>query len=98
MGREQITREVAFEPTPEEVAKCFASFDSEEQAHFLNLVGSHFKDFDDVGGLMQMEAIVWWDNIITNEGLWFIRELADRLERHESTHPEVKERDDDDNS
>ena len=93
MGKQQITREVAFEPTAEEIAKCFASLDAEEQAHFLNLVGSHFKDFDGVGGLMQMEAIVWWDNTITKEGLWFIRELADRIEHHESTHPEAKEGD-----
>lgn len=75
-----ITREVTITPTVDEIARCFAQLDNEEQAHFFNLVGSHFKDFD---GLMQMENIVWWDNIMTDEGLWFIRELANRISHHE---------------
>lgn len=84
----KITREITVTPTPEELARCFADMDGEQQAHFFNLVGSHFKD--DFNGVMQMEAIVWWDNPITPEGLWFITELADRVEHHESTRPKLK--------
>ncbi len=91
----EIKREIAVPPTVDELARCFADLDAEEQAHFLNLVGSHFKDFDRAGGLMQMEAIVWWDNIITPEGLWFIQELADRVEHHDSTRPVLKDEQDD---
>ena len=89
MSDTPIKREVTVTPTVEELARCFAHLDNEAQAHFFNLVGSHFKDFDD--GYFQMESIVWWDNIITDEGLWFIRELANRVEHHESTHPEYVE-------
>lgn len=85
-----ITREITITPTAEELAVCFASLDAEKQAHFLNLVGTHFKDFKGMGGLMQMESIVWWDNIITSEGLWFISELALRVEHHDSTRPVLK--------
>ncbi len=78
----KIKRTIEVEATADEIAQTFAAMNSEDQAHFFNLVGNYFRNFDAgiLGGLMQMEYMVWWDGILTDDGRWFISELAGRAQ------------------
>lgn len=77
----EVTRTFKIKLTTDELALVFTNLNDEEQARFFNLVGNHFREFNNGLGAGIMQAFWIADHENFDDGArWFIEKLYQSIE------------------